>query len=114
MASSTSLFPYPTVMTAAPETKSRNTFPSTSSTYQPAPVFGTNGRYRQLDCISSFSSDLIIALAFGPGGLASIFGRIYPTHRRHNICFTWSRHCVLPPEDIRQSHTLAGSEGGIS
>ena len=79
MAAITSGCRCPREFTAMPEPKSRNTFPSASSTYTPSPFTPTSGEVRLSDGESAEVSRPIQARAFGPGGVTRIFGSVYAT-----------------------------------
>src|SRR5512141_3177163 len=74
MAATTSGWQWPVEVTAMPAEKSRNSFPSTSSTTTPRPFLATMGYERVYDGEISRSSAARILFALGPGRAVLMFG----------------------------------------
>src|SRR5277367_5305377 len=76
IAATTSGWQCPVEVTAMPAEKSKNSFPSTSVTTIPRPLFATSGYDRVYDGEIYFSSPSSTRLAFGPGRAVLILGPI--------------------------------------
>src|SRR5579863_6176148 len=76
MAATTSGWQCPVDVTAMPAEKSKNSFPSTSVTTIPRPLFATSGYERVYDGEIYFSSPASTRLALGPGRAVLILGPV--------------------------------------